>query len=263
MSSNSIPRFRRLAVAALAVAALAAVPVPSFAQDEAPPAFTYVAEWTLPRSQWQGYHEWTMKQDKPILERLASEGVLLDWGIYETFVHTDGGNTHGTWWTTASFADMDKVLAALAKAPSHPALVGAGHHDFLLRTASGGRRSGAINGGFLYVNRQVMRPGEGGAWLKMWNAYTKPVYEQLMADGALAGYSVQYEDVHTGPPTVRYIATISTSAAGEDQIEAALRASSGERSEGEREAAAAASNGMTDNGEHRDYFARIIAAWFK
>jgi hypothetical protein len=263
MSSNPVPSFRRLTVAALAVATLAVVPVPGRAQDEAPAAFTYVAEWTLPRSQWQGFQEWTLKQDKPILERLANEGVLLDWGFYETFVHTDGGNTHGVWWTTASFADMDKVLAALAKAPSHPALVGAGHHDFLLRTASGGRRSGTVNGGYLYVNRQVMRPGEGAAWQKMWDAYSKPVYEQLLADGALAGYSVQYEDVHTGPPTVRYIATISTSAAGEDKIEAALRASRGELSEGEREAAGAASNSMTDSAEHRDYFARIIAAWFK
>lgn len=263
MPSIPFPSFRRLTVAAFALAALATLPVPGFAQDETPPSFTYVAEWTIPRSQWQGFQEWTLKQDKPILERLGNEGVLLDWGFYETLVHTDGGNTHGLWWTTASFADMDKALAALGKAPSHPALVGAGHHDFLLRSASGGRRSGTVSGGYLYVNRQVMRPGEGGAWLKMWNAYTKPVYDQLMADGALAGYYVHYEDVHTDSPAVRYVATISTSAAAEDQIEAAVRAPSGERSEGEREAAAAASNGMTDNTEHRDYFARIIAAWFK
>lgn len=263
MSSHPVTSVRRLTVAALVVAALGLGPTPGIAQDEPPPAFTYVAEWTIPRSQWQGFQEWTLKQDKPILERLASEGVLLDWGFYETFVHFEGGNTHGLWWTTASFADMDKALAALAKAPSHPALVGAGHHDFLLRTASGGRRSGTVSGGYLYVNRQVVRPGEGGAWLRMWDAYTKPVYEQLLAEGALAGYAVHYEDVHTGPPTVRYIATISTGAAAEDRIEAAQRAARAGLSEGEREAASAASDEMTDGAEHRDYFARILAAWFK
>lgn len=263
MSSNSVPRFRRLTVAALAVAAFCAVPGPGFAQDEAPPAFTYVAEWTLPRSQWQGFQEWTLKQETPILERLAKEGVLLDWGFYETFVHTEGGNTHGLWWTTASFADMEKTLAALAKAPTHPALVGAGHHDFLLRSSSGGRRSGTVNGGYLYVNRQVIRPGEGSAWQKMFDAYRKPVYDKLTADGAVAGWAVHYEDVHTGPPSVRYIATITTSAAAEDAVEAAFDAAGDELSEGERAVAAAASDDMTDNSEHRDYFARIIAAWFK
>ena len=47
------------------------------------------------------------------------------------------------------------------------------------------------------------------------------------------------------------------------RIEATLRSSRDELSEGEQEAASAASNSMTVGAEHRDYFARIIAAWFK
>jgi len=253
-------RLPQLAVLVL-LACVLAVP-PAIAQ-EAPDPITYVAEWDIARDQWAGYGEWAMKNHKPILERLSAEGVLLDWGFYETYVHEEGSNTHGLWWTAATFSGIEKVRAALLKAPFHPASITAAHHDYLLRTAVGASRPGATAGGFLYVNRQEVRPGQGAEWRKLWDRQMKPVLDEMVAAGALASYAIQYEDVHTAPNSYRYVVTVSTSPEGEDQVEAAFAAARAKTSDAEREATGRLARDLTVAETHRDYMARITAAWFK
>lgn len=259
-------RFRRMGertrFALLAIASLGLL-TPALARAEAPDPFTYVAEWSIARDQWSGYSEWTMKHHKPILERLAADGTLVGWGFYETYIHTATGPTHGVWWTSLDFAGIEKARVELLKAPFHPAAAAGAHRDLLLRASFKGSRSGAVTGGFLYVNTQVMRPGKGGDWSKLWEQNAKPVLDELVAQGALAGYSVQNEDVHTAPMTARMVVTVSTSAAAEDQIEAAFAAAAAKRSPEEREALAAQMRELTDTEAHRDYMARVLAAWFK
>jgi hypothetical protein len=247
-----------IAVAALAPAVQAQTP-------QAKPAdpYTYVAEWTIARDQWQGYSEWAMKNTKPILERLGADGTLLDWGIYETYIHTEGGNTHGIWWTAASFAGIEKTRQELIKAPFHPAAAAGAHRDYLLRARMQGHHSGTVSGGFLYVNMQEVRAGQGTDWLNFWEKNSKPVFDDQVAKGALASYVVHYEDVHTAPNSLRYIVTVSNGPAAEDQIEAAMTAASDKRTEAEREAMGRLMRDMTVPEAHRDYMARITAAWFK
>lgn len=261
MTGHRLAAVSRLAV--LALAALGALAPAALAQDDAPDAFTYVAEWTIARDQWQGYSEWGMKNSKPILERLGADGTLLDWGFFETYIHAEGGATHGVWWTSATFAGIERARVELLKAPFHPAAAAGAHRDYLFRTSQGGRRSGTVSGGFLYVNTQEIRPGQGRDWSDLWDKTTKPVLEEMLGKGALAGYAVHYEDVHTAPNTLRYIVTVSASAAAEDQIEAAFSAAGSKRSESEREALGRLMRDLTVPESHRDYMARVTAAWFK
>ncbi|KAB2962462.1 MAG: hypothetical protein F9K18_09795 [Thermoanaerobaculia bacterium] len=255
---DRFPQFAVLALLALGLAAPAAV-----AQDSAPTPFTYVAEWNIARDQWQGFNEWAMKNHKPILERLSADGALLDWGFYETYVHEEGSNTHGLWWSSATFAGIERARAALLKAPFHPASASGAHHDYLLRTAAGATRSGATAGGFLYVNRQELRPGQGKAWREMWDQQTKPVLDEMVAKGAVASYGIQYEDVHTASNAYRYLFTVSTSPEAEDEIEAAYAAARAKLSDAEGQAMGRINRDLTVPESHRDYMARITAAWFK
>jgi hypothetical protein len=247
----------------IAVAALAQPAVAQAPQASAPDPYTYVAEWTIARDQWQGYSEWGMKNHKPIFERLAADGTLLDWGMYETYIHTEGGNTHGMWWTAANFAGIEKTRQELLKAPFHPAAAAGAHRDYLLRARIQGHHSGTVSGGFLYVNMQELRPGQGADWLEFWEKNTKPVFDDQVAKGALVSYVVHYEDVHTASNALRYIVTVSNSPAAEDQIEAAMTAAGAKRSEAEQEAMGRLMRDMTVPEGHRDYMARITAAWFK
>lgn len=236
---------------------------PALAQDDAPEPYTYVAEWTIARDQWQGYAEWAARNTRPILERLAADGTLLGWGFFETYVHTPDQSTHGLWWTAATFAGIEKTRTELVKAPFHPAAAAGAHRDYLLRVGAHGGRPGSVAGGFLYVNSQFVKPGQGSVWADLWEKNAKPVLDELVAAGALASYGVYTEDVHTETSTQRMIVTISTSAAAEDQIEAAFTAASAKRTEAERETLAQKNRELTDAPAHRDYMARVTAAWFK
>ena len=247
----------------VALAALGALVPPAFAQADAPDAFTYVAEWTIARDQWQGYAEWGTKNHKPILERLGADGTLLDWGFFETYIHTEGSATHGLWWTSATFAGVEKARVELLKAPFHPAAAAGAHRDYLFRTSQGGRRSGAVSGGFLYVNTQEIRAGQGGDWMELWKKNNQPILDELLGKGSLASYAIHYEDVHTAPISLRYLVTVSTGAAAEDQIEAAFAAASAKRGEAESEALGRLMRDLTVPESHRDYLARVTAAWFK
>ena len=254
-------RFTMAAVLALFVLPLLASP--ALAQSAPPETLTYVAEWTIPRDQWQGYGEWVVKYHKPIFERLAAEGALVDWGIYETYVHEENSNTHGIWWTASSYANIEKVRAALLKAPFHPAAASGAHHDYLMRSLVGAARSGATAGGFLDVNRQEIRPGQGDDWKATWERNTQPVLDDMVAKGALASYAIQYEDVHTAPNSYRYIVTVSTSPDAEDQVEAAFTAARAKLSDTEKQAMGRINRDLTVPESHRDYMAKIVAAWFK
>ena len=236
---------------------------PAIAQGEAPDPFTYVAEWSIARDQWQGYSEWSAKNHKPILERLAADGTLLDWGFFETYIHTPDQITHGVWWSSATFAGIEKTRVELLKAPFHPAAAAGMHRDWLLRAQMRGVRSGNVSGGFLYVNNQIVKPGQGREWTDLWEKNAKPVLDDLVAKGAVAGYLVQTEDVHTEANNLRMVVTVSTSAAAEDQIEAAFAAANAKRSEAEREMMWQKNRELTDSLAHRDYMARVTAAWFK
>ncbi len=254
-------RLVSLAVA-LVVSALA-LPAPPALAQEGPVPFVYVAEWTIARDQWAGYAEWTARHHKPILERLATEGKLLDWGYYETYIHTDDGPTHGSWWSAASFADIEAARTALVKAPMHPAAAAGAHHDFLFRPLDGNHRSVTLSEGFLHVSFQEVRPGEEADWKALWDRTTKPVFEALVASGDLASFSVLREDVHTATSARRAVVTISTSAAAEDRIEAAFAAARAAHSPEEREELSAAARATVVQENHRDSMARLTSAWMK
>lgn len=157
-----IQRKSRILVAAFVLAALAAVAGVAVAEEAREP-FTYVAEWTIARDQWSGYAEWIARDHKPAW-LAADGGTLVDWGIYETYVHTEGENTHGIWWTATSFAGIEKARVQLLKVPMHPAAAAGAHHDYLLRAIEGKSRSATVAGGFLTVNTNEVRAGHEKEW---------------------------------------------------------------------------------------------------
>jgi hypothetical protein len=110
---------------------------------------------------------------------------------------------------------------------------------------------------------QDVRVGKGDEWREMFEKYSKPIYDDLVAKGVLASWAVHVEDVHTAPNTLRYVVTVSRSAEAEDQVEAAFVAASAKRSEAEREALGAIYRELAVGENHRDYMARVTAGWVK
>ena len=59
------------------------------------------------RATWEKYN-------KPVFDKLISDGVLLAYGLSVEEVKTDGDFTHFAWMATANMAGLDKIAAAFA-----------------------------------------------------------------------------------------------------------------------------------------------------
>ena len=91
-----------------------------------------------------------------------------------------------------------------------------------MRSIAGGGKSGSGEG-YLNVSSYLIKAGKAQEWKQLWDKNTKPLYDELVAKGALIGYSIDVEDVHTDSPMWRHVVTVSPSADADDQFVAAMR----------------------------------------
>ena len=236
-----------------------ALPQVVSAQQAPPSGYTFVAEWNVPRDKWPEASTFFDKGLRPIHERLVADGTLVDYGVFETIVHdaSENGYTHGVWWSSTSYAGIEKARAEALKVTPAPALSAAKHHDYLLRTQVSKYKAGSGTGGYLRVNSSVVKPGKGGAWRALWDKYNKPVYDELVANGTLSLYAVQTEFVVTLDPGTRMVVTVTPNAEGVDKVGAALAAAAAKRTPEERDAITAAFADVLVAGANRSYMARV------
>ena len=180
--------------------------VASAQQQQEPPTFTFVAEWAIPRAQWADFVAFNEKNGKPALDKLLADGTLIGYGTYATVVHQEERETHGTWFEATSIANIEKALGELLKLPPNPAITtGAKHHDFLLRSPLHRTKAARGTNGYLWVSSTQLQPGKGQEWRELFDKYTKPVYDELLANGTILAYWIDVEQVHTDNPNWRYV----------------------------------------------------------
>lgn len=236
--------------------------MPAWSQPSEPTTYTFVAEWAIPRADWGTWVASTEKNTRPILERHAAAGHLVDWAVYQTAVHDDSGITHGIYWTAPNYAALIRVLEDLLKAP--PAVTTATkHRDYLVRSVVGKAKPSAVTTGLLYVSAFLVQPGKGQQWRELWEKYNRPSFDESFARGDLLAYSVTVEDVHTLDPGWRWVVSIAPSAEADDRATQASEAANQKRSAEERRAIAAAFADVLTPGSHRDFYARVLAYWHK
>jgi hypothetical protein len=233
------------------------IPTAALAQQSAQPGYTYVAEWNASRDKWPEITAYAEKSWRPLLERLVADGTLTDFGVYETTVHETDGMTNGLWWSAKSIANIEKARLEALKLPPAPGLLTAKHRDYFLRSLIWKGRPGGGAGGYMRVATSVVQPGKGAQWRALWEKYSQPLYEELMANGTLAAYGVQLEQVVTDDPGVRMVVGIFPNAEGLDKAQAASNALNDKRTQQERDAITAEFLQVTVPSASRSYLARI------
>jgi len=249
----------RSALLGLVALCLLAPPGASAQQAEQPPLYTFVAQWTVPRAQWGEAAAFFEKTTRPVLERLTASGTLAGWGNTDTVVHQEDATTHGTWWTASSLAGIERAREELLKLPPNPAMASAKHRDYLLRSIIYNGKPAGPASGYLSVGSTKVQPGKGQQWREFWEKYTKPTYDELVADGTIAGYSVDVEQVHTDDPGWRFVVFVAPSADAVDKVNAAFQALFRKRGPEENRGIFATQAELTVAGVHRDSFARVPA----
>ena len=221
--------------------------------------YTFVAEWHIPRAQWGAFTDAAMKNTVPILERLVTDGTLVEFAITTSVVHTEEGPTHTSWWAATSFAGVNRALAELLKVSQLSEFSGAKHRDRLLRSVIyEGGKTAKLTSGFVHLGVSQMKPGKAREWRELYDKYNKPVADKLLADGVVLGYGVDAELIHTDNPAYRFAWYLAPDAASVDKVNAAITAAQQQGTPVERRAIAAAFADVTVPGHHRDSLDRII-----
>jgi hypothetical protein len=112
--------------------------------------------------------------------------------------------------------------------------------------------------GYSTVSVQKILPGRGEEHQALWDKYTKPVLEQLYADGVVTAYGIDAEAVHTADPGLRFYWQLLPDAAALDKVDAAFAAARAKRSAEEGGAIARSFAELRDPSAHRDSMSSLI-----
>lgn len=243
-----------LGVCALALMTMGAKPAAAQSPSaEKPRMYTYVSEWSVPRGMWEDYLK-NEAADNDMLKKAVGDGMLTAYGTFTVLNHTEGAPTHGTWFSAGSMANILKFLEVLRTAPAATAapFAAAKHWDYVLESRDYNYHSGTFTNGYLRVGNWRAKAGSSDPDNKILRSTMVALLEKLLADGALHGYQIDEETVHSSDPGGLNIAIIANGGEGIDKFNMAL-----DESQKSNAAAWAGFGSTIDPTGHRDTLAKV------
>jgi hypothetical protein len=218
-----------------------------------PPMYTYVSEWAVPRAMWGDYQKLQTGDDEALGKRVA-DGTLIAFGSYSVLNHQEGLPTHGSWFSASSMANLMKALEELRSAPDNtsPVLAASRHWDLILMSRDYHAHSGTFKNGYLRVGTWKYKAGVNDPGGKIVKATMVAMFERLLNEGALHGYQIDVETVHSSDPDAFNLAIIANGAEGIDKFDVAI-----DDMEKNNPAGEAAFESLLDTHGHRDFLAHV------
>jgi hypothetical protein len=235
--------------------------------QEGQTVYVRVALWDVKREHWGNFVKFWEKHDQPTHERLFAEGVINEWGIDATGLHSPEGYTHATWHSATSLAAFEKVDDAFEKAISPEQAVRldaelAGmlvkHKDLLLRVDYQRAKGVRLDKAFFQERSIRVKPGKGMDWEEAWKQNAMPTYKKLMDDGVVLAYGISRSHHVTDNPRERSWWFVVGDMAGLDKVSAAFEAAWGAMTEEQRAARRASMQEIVEPDSRRDFSSRII-----
>jgi hypothetical protein len=247
---------RLISIASLGCAiALSPIWAAAQANNQEQSYYTYVSQWQVPRADWAAFEK-QEKADDALMQKLVSDGTIIDWADENARVHTPDGFTHSDWFTATSRANLLKALEQLMGGATNPAFTSVTKHaDLFLHTiAHGGKTAADGTTGYLRVTFWQAKPGEGDALEHYVLSALKPMLDQDIENGSLLMYNFDEEDVHASQPGGYDLAMVFRDGAAFDKFFDEL-AASGKQNPGVEQVL----DSLTVAKEHRDEFGRVTA----
>ncbi|HEY0701741.1 MAG TPA: hypothetical protein VGD60_03145 [Candidatus Acidoferrales bacterium] len=226
---------------------------------EKPPMYTYASVWNIPRAQW-GEMEKTDAADNETMGKALASGTIVGYGHDTALVHRADGPTHDQFWSAMSMAGLMNVLEQFYKngSASNPVLSSATkHYDEILVSryynwTPGTCKGCYTHGGFYKLKADA--PNDALETLSK-NIFV-PLFEKLLADGAIKEYEIDTQAIHTESPDTFSIFYITPNAEGLDKVNEAIRVAT------KANPLMGASIGpMLDSSAHRDELTRTDATY--
>ena len=247
---------------------------------------TFYYDYTVRPGQEAEFMELVKTVGAPVRDKLMADGVILAWGIETPVLRYPGGTTHLIWFSVANWGGVDKVLSGMETQLQKMAIedakrIESAHaskqkppmttaerqqavfdmsktRDWLARdlVANYGPNPPA---GTLPVTRYnfiKVKPGMSADYRRTWEKYNKPVFEKLVADGALLAYGLSVEEVKTDGDFTHFVWMATADMGGLDKIAAAFAADRARRSDEEQSAIAAQFASVTEPDKARSVVTR-------
>jgi len=226
---------------------------------EKPRMYTYVAFWTIPRTQWAEEDKLVSSEQK-LMQKGVSDGVLVGYGDDKNLVHQNDGPTHDTWYSAMSMAGLLNVLDEIYKSgtPTSPVDVSATRHsDAIFVSRYYNWHSGSWKDVYSEASMYKLKAdAPDNAVDTLSKDLVVPLMEKMLADGTIHEYEIDTEAIHTEAPGTFWIDYIAANAEGLDKVNAAIRDSMKTNPLG-----GPAFTSMVDYTQHRDYLVRTNATY--
>ena len=244
----------------LSAICLLAVTCPALAQENT--GYTSVALFKVKGDGAGAFAENLKKFITPIGAKLLKDGTITAYGIDMDMFHQPGATNASLWIDVPSFAAFGKleqtVNAAITASPQliteTVALTDpAAHADLMVRHIFTNMKPPAP-GTLPYSNFYAVKvkPGKMNEFSEVFAKYQKPIYDKLVADGVLIGYSVDTEIIHSDAASMVWIITVMADLGAKDKVLAVTRTAP------DRRAAQVAMDALTVEGSHRDNISQAV-----
>ncbi|HET6980286.1 MAG TPA: hypothetical protein VFI24_28385 [Pyrinomonadaceae bacterium] len=234
------------------------------AQQTQPQPLTFYYDYIVKPGQEGEFMELVKTVGAPVRDKLMADGVILAWGIETPVLRYPGGTTHLIWFSVANWGGVDKVLsgmeAQLQKLAAEDARrVESAHANKQKAPMTTAERQQAVfdmsktrdwlardlvsnygpnpPAGTLPVTRYnfiKVKPGMNAEYRRTWEKYNKPVFDKMVADGALLAYGLSTEEVKTDGDFTHFVWMATSDMAGLEKIAAAFAADRARRPEDEQ-----------------------------
>jgi hypothetical protein len=229
-----------------------------------PQPLTFYYDYTVRPGQEEEFMTLVKTVGAPVRDKLMADGVVLAWGIETPVLRYPGGTTHLIWFSVANWSGVEKVLSAMEaqlqklaaedakrtesahasnqKSPMTTAERQAAVFD-MSKTRDWLARDLVANYGpapaasVLPVTRYnfiKVKPGMTAEYRRTWEKYNKPVFDKLIADGALLAYGLSTEEVKTDGDFTHFVWMAAADMSGMDKIGAAFAADRARRTDAEQ-----------------------------
>ena len=190
---------------------------------EKPRLYTYFATWQIPRARWAEMDK-ANAADKKLLDQAIGSGTLVSYGDDTNLVHQPEGPTHDNWWQAMSMAGILDVLESMSNSAPAPILASATKHaDAIYVSRFYSWHAGTYKGAYTHTAYYKLKAdAPEDAVDSISKNFIVPLMEKLLADGAIAGYEVDEEAIHTESPDGFWVEYISPTSAGLDKANAAI-----------------------------------------
>lgn len=229
--------------------------------------YTQLGLWDVPRAKWGDFARSIEQYEKPIMEKLVAEGLIIEWGFDAAGVHSPEGYSHSTWTSAYSMADLEKAgdryFEALgeqgeALEAELDSMLNK-HADVYARSIHYGSRPSNLSGGFAFGTRTRVRRGKGPEFREMWEECAKPIYDALLAEGTIVAYNVGTDYIHSTADSLGSTWTwyILENLEADEKVEAAFEAARNALGKADRAARQHYFWSLIEKESHRDDFTRV------